>query len=364
MGTFLKASPGSSDLTNAVYDSKSTDPWYSITAATPTGVQTVSFHAPNAAKFPEGVECEITVWDQFTGHVVGIYTSGCTGGIALPAASSCGSTSATACSIGFTYKSVASNLFTSQDYGYKTAAQSSGQFAPAAGMVREQELQNGAINHALLLTVDCVGSPTYSVPMYVFPGIATALGQCGTSNFGPENANRPSADTLLFCDYTPAQISDFGLPTWQATILTAFCAYGGYVDITQFVNVVPQGIGIGSDEELESTEAWKYNNGSSSCGGGVCYNDPFWPWITAQNGLDGSTNIAHTGCTGGSGANPSAYRCIGAFLANIPRAIGPEGSDTEGNSCTSGEGCYPSGHIHVADTCIAKGFANLPGGCY
>jgi len=358
MGNFLKASPGSSDLTDAFYSSASTDPWYSITAATPTGSHAFTFHAPNAAKFPEGVECEITVWDQSTGYVLGIYSSGCTGGgVTLPAASSCGSSSSNACAIsGFTYKSISSNLFSSQDYDYTTAAQSSGQFAPAAGMIREQELQNGSINHALLFTVDCVNSAT----PFVFPGIAPALGQCGSGYFGPQNANRPSADTLLFLDYTPAQIASFNLPAWQATILTAFATYGGYVDITQGVN---QGIGIGSDEEIESTEAWKYSNASVGCSGTNCYNDPFWPWITGQRGLDGSVNLSHVGCIGGSGANASQYRCIGAILANIPRAIGPEGSDTEGNSCTSGAGCYPSGHIHVADSCIAKGFANLPGGC-
>jgi hypothetical protein len=223
-------------------------------------------------------------------------------------------------------------------------------------MVREQELQDGAINHALLFTVDCVNSAT----PYVFPGIAAGLGQCGTSYFGPQNANRPSADTLLFCDYTPDQIASFNLPAWQMTILTAFCSYGGYVDITQGPN---QGIGIGSDEEFESTEAWKYNNPTAPCGGGVCYNDPFWPWITTQQGLDGSLNLNHTGCAAGNGTNASAYRCIGAFLANIPRTLGPEGSDTEGNSCTSDQGCYPSGHIHVADSCIAKGFANAPAAC-
>lgn len=362
MGQFLKASPGSSDLTDSFYESKSTDPWYSIKAATPTGLQTVSFHAPNAAKFPEGVECLITVRDQLTGYVVGIYTSGCTSGtVTLPAASDCGSTQAAACPItGFTYKSVANNLLTGQDNGYKTQAQSSGQFAPAAAMVREQELQSGAINHALLFTVDCVNSAT----PYVFPGIAAALGQCGSSaEFGPQNENRPSADTLLFCDYTPAQIASFNLPPWQATILTAFCTYGGYPDITQGPNV---GIGIYSDEEMESTEAWKYYNPSSGCpftAGTPCYGDPFWAWITQQKGLNGNINIAQTGCTGGSGTNPSTWRCIGAFLANIPRTPGPEGSDIEGNSCASGEGCNPSGHIHVADACVAKGFANLPGGC-
>ena len=45
------------------------------------------------------------------------------------------------------------------------------------------------------------------------------------------------------------------------------------------------------------------------------------------------------------------------------RQLGPEGSDAEGNSCTSGSGCLPSGHIHVADSCIANEFANRAGGC-
>jgi hypothetical protein len=166
-------------------------------------------------------------------------------------------------------------------------------------------------------------------------------------------STRPSAGTLLFLDYTPEQIAGFNLPAWQATLLTAFSKYGAYISETQGQNT---GINLVGDENLESSEAWKYHNTFSS--------NPFWPWITAQKGLDGTLNLTHTGCAGGSaGSNRSEYRCIGAILANIPRAVGPEGSDTEGNSCTSSNGCYPSGHIHVADVCVANGFANHSGGC-
>jgi hypothetical protein len=227
-------------------------------------------------------------------------------------------------------------------------------------MVREQELQDGAINHALLLTVDCVGSPAYGVPYYVFPGVAAALGKCGTTEgsttFGPQNANRPAANMLLFCDYTPAQVASFNLPAWQSTLLTAFCTYGGYPDITIGPNY---GLLLDSDEEFESAEAWKYAYPST-----FLTADPFWAWTATQKGLNGVQPInGGLGCITGSGTNPSTYRCLAAFLTNIPKAIGPEGSDAEGNSCTTGSGCYPSGHLHVADPCIAKGYAGVSGGC-
>src|SRR5208283_3443092 len=51
--------------------------------------------------------------------------------------------------------------------------------------------------------------------------------------------------------------------------------------------------------------------------------------------------------------------CVGAILANIPQVTGPEGADAEGSSCTTAPGCYPSGHIHVADPCVAVAAAGL-----
>jgi hypothetical protein len=351
MGTFVKASPGRDDFSNPVYYSASTDPWYSITAATSKGSQTITFHAPNAATFSEGAEHELTIWDQATGWVVELYnSSGPFSIMSLPKASGCGGTQASACRISNTYQSAATNINSAQDYGYSAYPNASNGFGPAAAMVWEDELENGSIDHALLFTVDCVNA---TAP-YVFPA-TTHPALCGSSrSYGSQVSTRPSAGTLLFLDYTAAQIASFNLPAWQATLLTAFSKYGAYVSETQGQNT---GITLVGDENLESSEAWKYHNDFGS--------NPFWPWITSQKGLDGSLNLTHTGCASGSpGANKSEYRCIGAILANIPRTLGPEGSDTEGHSCTSGSGCYPSGHIHVADVCVANGFANRSGGCF
>ena len=298
----------------------------------------------------EGAEHELTIWDEATGWVVELYNpSSPFSIIALPAASGCGGTQATACRISNTYQSVASGV-SPPDYGYSAHPNASNGFAPAAAMVWENELQNGSIDHALMFTVDCVNAAT---PL-VFPA-TTNPGICGSGgSFGPQVSTRPSAGTLLFLDYTAEQIASFDLPAWQAALLTTFSKYGAYISETQGQNT---GITLVGDENLESSEAWKYHNTFSS--------NPFWPWINGQGGLDGTLKLTNTGCAKGSpGSNPSEYRCIGSILANIPRTLGPEGSDTEGHSCTSGSGCYPSGHIHVADACVAKGFANRTGGCF
>ena len=365
MGTYFFASPGNSDNEDAVYYSASTDPWGSVVASTPTGNQTVIFRYPSGAMFPEGSsagsgdECQLTVWDQSTGWVVGFYVSGvCGAGHTLPVASGCGSTMGTACSIPTGYVSASANLFTAQDYGYNgsgaTSPQSSNQFAPEAAMVRQQELRNGVINHALIFTVDCI-SPTNN---YVFPVLLGGfLGKCGNAGFGATNPNRSPAGALLFLDYTSAELTTIcaSNPAWQCTLLTAFTHYGGYVGITHGAGGT---LSMSGNEEMESSEAWKYYYPSS-----FLTTDPFWPWAIAEKGLDGTFNLANTGCFSGSGTNPSTYRCEGAMLSNIPRMLGPEGTDVEGNSCTVSPGCYPSGHIHMADACIAEGYAGVSGGC-
>jgi hypothetical protein len=294
--------------------------------------------------------------------VVSIYNySGVPGKIyKLPAANGCGTLSKP-CAITNTYKSAATNLFNTPDYNYGPKGSSSNGIAPGAAKVLEEELQNGAIKHAIMLAVDCVnaGKSEDGHVGFTFPANGTP-GLCNPPNndyFGPQNSNRPWAGTLLFLDYTPTQIAGFGLPEWQTTLLTAMSTYGAYVSETGGRNT---GLALVGDENIEGSEAWKYRYGCPAC----TTADPFWPWITEQKGLDGSLNLNHVGCAQGSpGADPSQFRCVGAILANIPRTIGPEGTDTEGNSCTSGKGCYPSGHIHVADSCIPKGYVNGPGGC-
>jgi hypothetical protein len=364
MGEFIKASPGATDFGTPVYYSAPTDPWYQITAASSSGSAiTVQFHAPNAAAFSSGPEQEISIWDQTTGYVVQIYQDACGNTPCpqtLPAASGCGSTSATACVISYTYRSVAKNLYSDLDYGYGTGPNSSNGIGPLAAMTREAELQGGNISHALMITVDCVNSVTPQVfPANHNPGI------CGSGIFGPQNASRPSSGTLLFLDYTAAQIASFNLPSWQTTLLTAMSTYGAYVSETQGSNT---GIALIGDENIESSQSWAYYYLASGCPatlGTSCYNNTFWAWLTVQKGLN-AANPTSTGCGAGhaGGTSPtSTWECFGTFLYNIPRTIGPEGSDAEGNSCTTGSGCLPSGHIHVSDSCIPKGYAGVAGGC-
>jgi hypothetical protein len=372
MGVLFFASPGNSDNEDAVYYScagppncSTADPYGKVVASTPTGNQTIVFRFPSGAKFPEGAaggsgdECQITVWDQSTGWVVGFYRAGgCGAGTTLPVASGCGSTQAAACVIPSSgCISGATNLFTGQDYGYKgssgTAPQSSDQFAPTGGMVRHDELRKGGVFHALIFTTNCINPAN----LKVFPVLSGGfLGQC-PAGFNP---NRPPAGALLFLDYTPAQISSFSLPEWQTTMLKAMSAnggYGGYIGITSGGGA----LSIRGNEEIESSEAWKYYFPSTFLSA-----DPIWAWANAQKGLDGTLSLSATGCFGGSGTNPSTYRCEGAMLSNIPRTVtvGSTSVDAEGNACGSGLGCYPSGHIHMADKCIALGYANQPGGCF
>ena len=43
--------------------------------------------------------------------------------------------------------------------------------------------------------------------------------------------------------------------------------------------------------------------------------DPFWPWMTFQEGLDGTLNLSHVGCEKGSpGSDRRPVRFVGAFL--------------------------------------------------
>jgi hypothetical protein len=351
MGLLVWSSPGRDDFGEPLYYSAPTDPWYSLAAATPNGQQTFTFRAPSGALVSEGAEAEIAIWDQSTGQLFGAYA--CCGpqtGKGIPIASGCGDTQATACPLtGFTYKSVAGSFTTTQDWGNSPEPQTSNGTSPFAGTLREQELQQGVINHAIMLTVDCVNA----AEPHVFPA-PTNPGVCGTPGFSAQDPTRPSAGTLIFCDYTPSQIASFQLPPWQSSILTAMCTYGAYISETQGANT---GLNLVGDENRESSEAWKYYGLSIET-------DPFWPWITSQKGLDGTLDLNHVGCEGGSpGSDASQYRCVGAFLANIPRTTGPGGMDVEGNACASAQGCYPSGHVHVADVCVPKGLANEPGGC-
>ncbi len=376
MGLFQKASPGQDDFGTPLYYSLPTDTVYSTTFALTGGQgcvhcgveQTVVFHAPNQAQASGGTEHELAIWDQSTGWVLALYMGG--GGTyntpTLPAPTGgCGTSLTNPCVFATYEYSAAVNLYTGQDYNYGgpgAPGYASNGFGPFAATLREAELMNG-INHAGMVTLECVSATT----PFVFPA-NTNPRICGTGGSNPSNTQRASSGTLLFCDYTPAQIASFGLPVWQTRLLTQFCVYGDYVSESG-----GYGITLVGDENIESSQAWSYYYAGTfpctySATGGPCYNNPFWPWLTAQKGLHGDANLTEQCATNDGtsrGTSPlSAYKCQGGFLANIPRTIGPEGSDAEGNSCTVSPGCYPSGHVHVADVCVAEGYAGVSGGCF
>lgn len=365
MGLFQKISPGNGDFGDAFYWAAPTDPLYSITAATPTGAQSITFHAPNQAQYSLGPEAVMTIWDQTTGWVVGLYHFSGVAGTAytLPNSSGCGPP----CPITNTDQSGATNLYTGQDYGYHPNSQASTQIAPAAGMLREQELINNIANHALLFNSDCINATN----PFVFPSIASALLVCGTTRAGPQNVNRPSAGTLLFADYTTANLSTIcgqpNFPVWQCLILSTISiggngGSGGYGMYFSETGGVGYGTWMVGDETFESGQAWRYYFPST-----YLTQDPFWAWANGQKGFNGSLTLGPTGCGGThGGTNPSTYYCTGFFLANIGRIVTPGSTsvDSEGNACGSGSGCYPTGHIHVADQCVAKGYANQSGGCF
>lgn len=353
MGILAVRSPGTSDLGTPFYYCDASCPWYSVTAATSSGAAAIKFHAPNAAPFTEGTGDEfLAVYDQATGWVVSFYVFG--SGHALPAASGCGGSSATACPItGIPYESACQAFSTCQDYGYGPNPPDSNGVGPYAITTRKQEIQFGVINHALSVTVDC---ETTISPHYVFPagpafGSQGYAGLCGAGSSGPQNAARPYSGTLLFTDYTPAQLTSLctTLPAWQCSMLTALSTYGAYVKETSLS--VNTGMNFVHNE---SSEAWKYQFPAT-----YLTVDPFWAWANAQQGFDGTANLAHTGCSG-------TYNCLGSVLANLPRLVGPASSnsvDAHGNSCTSAPGCLGSGHLHVADQCVAKQRAGVAGGC-
>jgi hypothetical protein len=369
------ASPGNYDNADAVYYSALKDPYGKVVAATPSGNDTVVFRYPSAAQFPEsnstgaGNECQITVWDQSTGWVVGFYRSGsaCGTGEFLPTPSGGCGTLSDPCMISTGDVSAAVNLFTDADYGYNgsggTSTQSSDQFAPTAAMLRHAELMNGAAHHALIFTVDCISPGTLGgTNNNVFPVLLGGfLGKCGTAGYGTDNTSRPPAGALFFVDYTSSQLTTIcsSVPAWQCTMLTTLATYGGYVGITGANGAL---LSMHGNEEIESSEAWKYSYPSS-----YLTTDPFWAWANSQKGFDGSLMLTNpAGCGSGSGTNPSTYRCDGAMLSNIVQFVttGSTSTDLEGHACSTSPGCYPSGHFHMADPCIAKGYAGVTGGCF
>lgn len=132
-------------------------------------------------------------------------------------------------------------------YGLASGATAAG-FGNLAGIIREQELAAGRINHALFLVVKCTARNTafgYGERLmgsagYVYPATHSGSG-CPT-----DSTALPPMGAHFALAMSDAQIAALAVPWWKKVILTALAHYGGYVGDTG-------GSGFGFQFESSST---------------------------------------------------------------------------------------------------------------
>ncbi len=212
---------------------------------------------------------------------------------------------------------------------------STGDWSPWTCFLRMSELQAGAVNHALSLRAYC------SASQVVFPTLRYPGTQC--VSLGEDGGHPPPVGALFFLDYTPAQILAMRLPAWQETLLTTLSTYGGY--FSQTAGEPDAGMGVIG---LESQTPWS-----------VYYDvtNPFIAWANSNELCD----LTPGGCptTGLLATSPA-----GNVFWGIPLEPGPGSPDSSGRACAAGGGgCDVSGHLHMADPCVAEGLAGLDAGC-
>jgi hypothetical protein len=118
-------------------------------------------------------------------------------------------------------------------YGLGSGGTAAG-FGNLAGVIREQELAAGRINHALFIVVKCTarnmafgyGEKLLGSTGYVYPATHSGSG-CPT-----DSTALPPMGAHFVLAMSDAQIAALSIPQWKRTILTALAHYGGYVGDT------------------------------------------------------------------------------------------------------------------------------------
>lgn len=352
-GFFAIMPAGTSGASNAgseqgvpIYYAKASDPWYCYT----NSGEKVCFHAPNRATFSGGsADQYLAIFDQAQQLACKGYHVAKGKGYSLPA-SSCTSGASCGVSVNSTFSGFACmRVSTDADFnanhtynvtspGYYTlgSTRSSLGIAPLGSVLRQRELAAGTINHAIQVVSPC-GYPYNSYQStWVFPA-TSGLRPCSSAS-----SNEPAAGQFFMLDYTSSQINAMNLDPADKAIVTAMSRYGFYFYATGAGSQSFLGAAIGQSGFLESQEAYAYSKVANTDESTICSNNPHW--IT---------------CTG-SGSAKEAY---GYVFKTIGRFTGPGGTDTEGNSCSTSPGCYPSGHAHAIDSCVVKTLAGISGGC-
>lgn len=329
-GMFVADTPGSSDQGTAFYYASASDPWYKMVGCGVSAMNGLVFHAPNQAEYNLAkADDGIVIWDQATDLLIGFYTFN-QPGTKLPA-SSCPGTGPSSCAVPFNHSGnsycQAEKFGNERDWGWAGIAAPLGggdtlmpgaELSVYSGTVRQQELMQGQINHAIKVVDDCHNANN---PV-VFPNTSGASGLvCGQSGSGQQSNSRPPGGALLFLDYTDTEINSMHLPTWQKAYITALSHYGAYLGVTGGTyGYAPFGAST-----FEGSQSWDY--------AGLA--NPFYAWLATQSGI---THFTHA--DGSVGYHGSVFN-------NIPVI---RGTDVQG-------------HMYMADPCVVKTLAGVPGGC-
>jgi hypothetical protein len=329
--TGIDATNGDSTA-NPFYYGRASDPIYKLDQCAnsrpgdPTHSPAGKFwHIPNGARQSNSGhsgDAFLTVWDQTNDTVLSIYN----GNRILPNCTA--STTAAACSMGsISYCSMANRL-TDKGYQAGNGAGDSLNEAPGALIIRSSEWvwptsvnpDYKGIKHALYLNGSCEGgNPGQSV----FPAGSGTASQCGDPA-GP----KPIHGSLIFMDYTDAQIASMSIPPWQKSIIWTMSHYGGYFGDTNDSAAPGHG-----NQGMYPT---RYEGYEAYTTAGITW--PLQNWLAGQPGMAPSP-----------GGNMTF-----SYWANIPNVVGP--------NCRTST-CGVASHTHIAAECVALGLAGQPGGC-
>jgi hypothetical protein len=270
------------------------------------------WHIPNQARFSGLIGDQFfTVWDQTTNLILGAYKYN-SGVQAIPNCTA--TTTGSACSMGSMGYCVKANYTTDKGYQVGNGGADSLTNGPQALTIRAAEWIAGTINHALYLNGSCEGGASGQSVFPATPGHTAS--QCADPA-GP----KPIHGSLIFMDYTDAQVNAMGLPPWQKAIILAMTHYGGYFGDTN------DSAAAGHDNQ--GMYPTRYEGGEAYVTAGITY--PLQQWLAGQPGVKG-----------GVGSNQQLN-----YWANIPLVGGTDVVH----------------HTHIADPCVPTALTGLPGGC-
>ena len=354
-GTYsvIETEIGSSSMGNGFYYSSQADPVFRINAASrPCPPKPINcpagkyFHLPSGARWDSGAGDEnLILWDQSTdidatpgGRLVFSYFSNSNAFAVRSIPMECRATTPAQadqqprCQLDWYYSAV--NYPFNDRFPIGDGIQSDG-MAIAGNYLREQEVMQGTINHALGFDTDCLrsanGNGVADPP--VFPATGNAVGCKFVDALRPLNGNLLWIDSGYNCNT---------LPPWQRPVCVAMQTYGGYVHATG-------GAGPLSINPIE---------------GGVAHttfdiNDPMFnepntggipAWIIS--------NSPGLSCPGGG--YPKV--CIGTNGIKVVEDS-PTTSHKVVFSWFNMPGLITGHHLHIIDPCIPKRMAGQPGAC-